>query len=100
MKFRQYQKYASKTLQKKFSDVFFGLALAGEVGEVCNLIKKQKRDGVSHRERILEECGDCLWYLTMLVESLDSTLEEVAVQNLEKLEDRYDEEAGGKVCDK
>ena len=100
MKFRQYQKYAAKTLQKKFSDVFFGLALAGEVGEVCNLIKKQTRDGVSHRERILEECGDVLWYLTQLIESLDSTLEQVAVHNLEKLEDRYDEEAGEKVGDK
>ena len=97
MKFRYYQKHAAKTLQKKFSDIFFALALAGEVGEVCNLVKKQKRDGVSHRERILEEAGDALWYLTMLVESLDSTLEEVAAYNLEKLEDRYDEEAGSKL---
>ena len=94
MKFRQYHKFARKTLQKKFSDVFFALGLAGEVGECCNLIKKQKRDGVCHRERILEELGDALWYLAMLCESLDSNLEDVAARNLEKLEDRYDEEAG------
>ena len=94
MKFRRYQNYAAKTLQKNYSDVFFALGLCGESGEVANLVKKQVRDGVDHRERILEECGDCLWYLTMLCEKLDSSLEEVAAQNLEKLEDRYDEEAG------
>ena len=96
MKFRNYQKKAAKTLQKKFTDVFLALGLAGEVGEVCNLIKKQERDGADHTERIKEELGDCLWYLSQLCAKY-SSLEEVAAQNLEKLEERYDEEAGSKL---
>ena len=96
MKFRKYQKCAAKTLQKKFTDVFLALGLAGEVGEVCNLIKKQERDGTDHSDRIKEELGDCLWYLSMLCAKY-SSLEEVAAHNLSKLEDRYDEEAGSNM---
>ena len=96
MKFRKYQKHAAKTVQKPFSDVFFALGLAGEVGEVCNLIKKQERDGADHTERIKEELGDVLWYLTQLCAKY-SSLEEVAAHNLAKLEDRYDEEAGSRL---
>ena len=90
MKFRQYSKYAQKTLQKKFSVVFLALGLSGEVGEVANLVKKQQRDQVDHNERILEELGDALWYLTVLCHELGSSLEEVAVGNIEKLADRYE----------
>jgi NTP pyrophosphatase (non-canonical NTP hydrolase) len=44
---------------------FLALALAGEVGELANLIKKEWRDGPSpeRNKAIAEEMADCAIYL-------------------------------------
>ena len=94
MKFRQYEKYASKSLQKKHGVVFFVLGLTGKVGQVCSLIKQQQEQGsIDLTEQIQEALGDSLWYLTLLSKKYGG-LEEVVGQNLEKLADCYEEEAG------
>ena len=67
------------------------LGLAGEVGEVCNKIKKVTRDGLSIddiRSDLFKELGDVLWYLSALAHDLDISLENLAEQNLEKLKAR------------
>jgi NTP pyrophosphatase (non-canonical NTP hydrolase) len=69
-----------------------GLGL-GETGEVQDKIKKIIRDsgGIITEEAkkgILFEIGDCLWYLTSLCETLGTTLEDVANQNIIKLKSR------------
>ena len=47
-------------------DFFYtALALAGEVGELLNKIKKIARDNIQiEREEIISELGDILWYLS------------------------------------
>ena len=70
--------------------VNFALGVAGEAGEVADLIKKH----VFHQhdldpERLIEELGDVLWYVAALARTLDVALEDVARQNLAKLRRRY-----------
>lgn len=69
------------------------LGLTSEVGEVAGKYKKYLRDGgefTEVREGLLKEAGDVLWYLTMLVDELDSELSTVAEDNLVKLRSRAD----------
>lgn len=51
--------------------VFYALGLAGEVGEVANVIKKAQRgydDGQQLREGIGAELADCFVYLLLLAD--------------------------------
>lgn len=71
--------------------IYPALGLAGEVGEVCELIKKQIRDHDSNfddnefRSKLEKELGDVLWYLTRLSDDLGFSLSRIAFVNLEKL---------------
>jgi NTP pyrophosphatase (non-canonical NTP hydrolase) len=75
--------------------VYPALGLCGESGEVAEKIKKVIRDsnGVVSLEAklaILKELSDCLWYVSATAKELGFTLSEVAITNLNKLEDRRD----------
>lgn len=77
------------------------LGLLGEAGELCNKMKKLWRDGVgvqnelvgcdgeAIRKELAYELGDILWYLARLATELGLSLGQVAVMNLNKLQDRY-----------
>jgi len=90
-----YQRDASRTLDesRKLDDHTLsvgGLGLAGETGEVVDLIKKV----VSHghpldRIKLVEEMGDVLWYLAMLCTLLGVSMEDMAFRNIDKLKRRY-----------
>lgn len=67
---------------------YLALGLNGEAGEVAEKIKKHIRDGKELDEDFAKELGDVLWYLTRLVDELDSDMSEVAEANLDKLFDR------------
>lgn len=65
------------------------LGLAGESGEVFELIKRHYRDGVPFdREKLKKEVGDVLWYVAMLATDLGLSLDEIAAANVAKLRDR------------
>ena len=71
------------------------LGLAGETGEVLEIIKKMIRDkdGVfettsEDREKLKKELGDVLWYLSALAFYNDIKLEDIAKTNIEKLASR------------
>lgn len=65
------------------------LGLVGEVGEFCNKYKKGIRDAVvPDREDVKKELGDILWYLSAICSDYEIALDEVALLNLEKLNDR------------
>jgi NTP pyrophosphatase (non-canonical NTP hydrolase) len=66
------------------------LGLADESGEVLAKFKKILRDkkGVlsdEDKKEIVKELGDILWYVNAVAHLLDSSLEEVARKNNEKL---------------
>lgn len=88
--------------------------LLEESGEVAGVIKKAQRtmnpdyqgqrsfythnNGISQlanneageavREKLLDECGDVLWYLNRVVVEAGSSLEEVAKRNITKVQKR------------
>lgn len=66
------------------------LGLAGESGEVADLVKKSqyRRSGGLDTEAMREEAGDALWYLQSLCRLLGVTLEQLAIMNVIKLERR------------
>lgn len=66
------------------------MGLAGEAGEVVDLIKKHQHHGVAlDREKLIREAGDVLWYLQYLCEVLQISLDDIALQNVYKLRLRY-----------
>lgn len=66
------------------------LGVAGEAGEVADLIKKHLfHDKPLDDAALLRELGDVLWYLSYLAQATGHTLEEVALANVEKLRKRY-----------
>ena len=68
------------------------LGLAGEVGEILGEHKKWLRDGESYKlfpERVKEELGDLLWYVSNVATKHGLTLEEVADFNLSKTGRRW-----------
>lgn len=73
---------------------YAALALAGEAGELANIVKKMLRDdkGVLTEERrnaILEELGDVLWYAAAVATELRADLGAVAARNILKLQERH-----------
>ena len=68
------------------------LGLAGEVGELLGEHKKWIRDGDSYKlfpDRVKEELGDLLWYLSNVATKHGLTLEDVATYNLDKTQRRW-----------
>jgi len=93
--FKQYQEAAQKTAQypKQVVWAYLGLGLTGEAGEVANKIKKAYRDNGGYltpeaKEAILDELGDCLWYISQITTELGEDLARVANRNIHKLQSR------------
>lgn len=70
------------------------LGLAGEVGELCNKVKKIVRDyegsltRSGYKGQLKAELGDILWYLSQVASDAGLSLDEIATENLTKLADR------------
>ena len=96
VEFDEYQALALGTDQTPGNDeralVVPLLGLASEVGDIVTQYKKRLRDGEAHDlfgHRILEELGDALWYIANIASKLNVSLDEVAVSNLAKTQDRW-----------
>lgn len=93
MDMREYQALAQRTSNAKTRSAKMEngcLGLAGESGEVCDLLKKYLFQGHElNTERMIEEVGDVLWYCAELAEALGVGLDEIAERNIEKLRKRY-----------
>lgn len=74
----------------ELQQAYAGLGLTNEAGEVAGKLKKLLRDDNGHlhperREAIIDECGDVLWYLARVLESVDSDLWDAAERNMAKV---------------
>ncbi len=93
MELNEYQNRARTTAlypNVGMNPIYPTLGLSGEAGEVAEKVKKVLRDkgGVfddESRNSIMLELGDVLWYISLLSDELGFTLEEIAMQNLQKL---------------
>jgi len=89
-----YQHDAMRTAASGASDVVdlavLALGLAGESGEVAELVKKQIGHGHGlTRGQITAKLGDALWYLAVLANAYGVSLSDVAHGNVDKLRARY-----------
>jgi NTP pyrophosphatase (non-canonical NTP hydrolase) len=67
-----------------------GLGLAGEAGEVADLLKKHLGHGHPlDIDKLRGELGDVLWYIAALCSLYNITLDSVAAANVAKLRARY-----------
>ena len=96
MTINEYQKLAMTTLNPELDkkDVLINgvMGLCGESGEVIDIVKKHLAQGHElNKEKIIKELGDVAWYMAEIATVLDVELEDVLVQNIEKLKKRYPE---------
>lgn len=96
---REYQWLAARTLidapgfeipDEQIMVLWNAIGLAGESGEVCEIVKK----GIFHqhgleREKLHKELGDVMWYVAALCTKLGFDLGDVMAANIEKLKQRY-----------
>jgi NTP pyrophosphatase (non-canonical NTP hydrolase) len=97
-----YQNAARKTAMGRSLDHFVH-GLTEEAGEVAGVMKRYHRGDEKYRdhnpyrmdritpfakEKLLDEIGDVLWYIAMIADELETTLEDVAQRNINKLADR------------
>lgn len=97
MNFDEYQDAASVTAlyPNRLQNLEYPtLGLAGEAGEVANIVKKIQRDFGGEitdeiRGKLKDELGDVLWYISACADELGLSLEEIAQFNVEKLAKRH-----------
>lgn len=99
MNFSEYQVAARRTIGPGVRDQPMkmldngALGLAGEAGEVADNIKKIIYHGRPFNEemkdKIRKELGDCLWYISMIADAMETTMEQLAQGNIDKLLERH-----------
>ena len=97
MNFEDYQNEAKQTAlyPRRLSNLEYPtLGLAGEAGEVANIVKKIQRDFGGElndeiRAKLKDELGDVLWYISACADELGLTLAEIAEYNVAKLAKRH-----------
>ena len=72
---------------------YVALGLTEEAGEFAGHLKKALRDDdgfvtFERRERLLDELGDVLWYVSRAANELGWSLQLIAERNVEKLQSR------------
>jgi NTP pyrophosphatase (non-canonical NTP hydrolase) len=97
MNFNDYQKQSLTTAvfhsDEQMDKSIWAMGIAGEAGEVIEKWKKivAYREGKITKEdlnEISKELGDVLWYISLFAHSLGLSLDDIAKQNLEKLQSR------------
>ena len=101
MELNEYQTLAMRTesnqsydpnvrLTQRLTNALMGLN--GEAGEAIEILKKCLFQGHDMDiSKLVEELGDCLWYIAEGADALGLTLEEVAAFNIDKLMKRFPE---------
>ena len=92
----EYQALAQRTARKglnvrdKLTNGVIGMC--GESGECADAVKKwlfQGHSWTEMKEKLIEECGDVLWYVAETASALGLDLDEIMRLNIEKLQKRY-----------
>ncbi len=98
MDFEKYQKFTRTTAvypDQGKNLIYPTLGLVGEAGEVAEKVKKIIRDqggkiSEEHRQELIKELGDVLYYIATAAFELDSDLKTVAEKNVAKLSSRLE----------
>ena len=103
MTFNEYQKLAIVTKKpwddKNFELAYCGLGLAGETGEVVDILKKHFSGSKPFNDEIIEklkhELGDVMWYIAALCDGMGFDMGEIAQMNIDKLKKRHGDSYSG-----
>ena len=94
-RYEEFVRVGNFTEDKRDAMFLAGLGLAGESGEVADIIKKHLLHHKDlDREHLKEELGDVLWYLIHACETFDISIRAVANGNIRKLCARYPDQYG------
>ena len=90
----EYQKLAMRTNKPETTqeqNLISGcLGLAGEAGEVCDIVKKYMFQGHNlETQKIVDELSDVLWYVTLTAQGIGCDLDSIMEHNINKLKKRY-----------
>ncbi len=82
MQVKEYQELAMRTSPEGHDRILNGcLGLIGEAGEIVDIVKKWRFQSVEGTlfpaEKIIEECGDVLWYCAELLQGLGGDVGEL-----------------------
>lgn len=96
MQINEYQQLAMRTSNRVLSPtehLLNGvLGIAGEGGEVADLVKKHLYQGHPlNTQHIAKELGDICWYIAEAVTAIGFDLEHIMSMNIDKLKARYPE---------
>lgn len=100
MNFEEYRKLSARTRPPRKGRanerlIQSGMGLASEAGEVVGVIEKIVFQGheldQAMQDKLQKEVGDLLWYLAMLMDETNMSLEVVMNLNLQKLKTRFPE---------
>lgn len=95
MNFDEYQNLAQRTsnTNNNIDKIFNGvMGLNGESGECIDVVKKWEFQGHNlDIDNFSEELGDVLWYIAESATGAGLSMEDIAVNNIEKLKKRYPE---------
>lgn len=66
------------------------MGLSGETGEVVDILKKHVIYGKElDKAKVIEECGDVLYYMAVLLDTVGSDIDTALFENYKKLSARY-----------
>ena len=90
----EYQKLAMRTNKSEATqeqNLINGcLGLAGEAGEVCDIVKKYIFQGHNlETQKIVDELSDVLWYVALTAQGIGCDLDSIMEHNINKLKKRY-----------
>lgn len=92
MQMYEYQLEAIKTRNDNADLLYLTGKLSAEAAEASQHVLKQRYHGKPlNTAELLEEIGDCLWYIANVCAMLDVTMEMVAADNIAKLRKRHGE---------
>jgi NTP pyrophosphatase (non-canonical NTP hydrolase) len=92
---QEYQNKALTTIvtdNKRDTLIMCTLGLSGETGEITDIIKKylfHKNGNQLNINKLKDELGDVLWYLSVLSSTVNLTLDEIMENNITKLANRH-----------
>ena len=75
------------SLEDKRRHALFGLC--SEVGEIHSIFQHEYQGKPASKEKVIDECGDLLWFLCELCDSFFINLSDVMEYNINKLKKRF-----------
>ena len=106
MEIKDYQNYVNEGISSRYTLELALLGLVGEVGEVCDVVKKHGiyperfETATQLQDKIIDELGDVMWQAFAVATVMGIPMDHILEYNINKLNERHGgvkiDETGGK----